>query len=373
MNVFAKRFWVGLISGTSVDAIDAALVEINQERLELVHAYAEPFPADLKQAVINLTREGENEINLMGQLDVQLGELFAKTTLELLRQANIKPREIAAVGSHGQTIRHQPNVAYPFTLQVADPNIIVARTGITTVADFRRRDMALGGQGAPLVPAFHQAIFSDSKQIRVIVNIGGIANVTLLPKSQQQPILGFDTGPGNGLLDQWCQLHQGEHFDYEGRWGAQGQLNEALLSRLLDDPFFQLSAPKSTGREYFNLRWLHEHLSHFSDIAPVDVQATLVELTARTIVAAVRKEALDAYEVILCGGGVHNLFLMQRLKALFAPFSLLRSETFGVHPDWVEAVAFAWFAYRTLNGYPSNVPSVTGASHSTVLGGIYCA
>lgn len=368
----SDHIFVGLISGTSMDAVDAVLVDFSQEPFSLIATHSEGVPTNLKQHLQELVQPGYDEINRCGQLDRQMGSLFAQACNNLIEKAQVKRSKIDAIGSHGQTIRHQPNLPLPFTLQIGDPNTIAALTGITTIADFRRRDMVKGGQGAPLTPAFHKAIFSDEQKNRVIVNIGGIANLTFLHSDNKQSLIAFDCGPGNTLLDACARRHLSAEYDQDGQWACGGKLHDELLARLLGDPYFQLSPPKSTGREYFNIPWLEKKMSQLS-ISPIDLQTTLVDLTGRAICNAINQYGKGVYEVLVCGGGVHNTFLMHRLKVLAKPHTVLSTESFGVDPDWVEAIAFAWLAKRTLTGEPGNLPTVTGASEETILGGIYLA
>lgn len=367
------ELYIGLMSGTSADGIDAALVDFSQSRPTMLETHYTPYPQPLREKILGLCHEGEDEINRMGELDILLGTEFAKAANNLLKKQSLSPTLIQGIGSHGQTIRHYPEKPYRFTLQIADPNTIAALTGITTVADFRRKDLAFGGQGAPLVPAFHQYMFANDRTNRAIVNIGGIANVTLLPSSQKDSsLIGFDTGPGNVLLDAWIHTHKKETHDKNGAWAAQGASLPTLLKKLLSDNYFQMPAPKSTGREYFNLSWLLQHIKSLEHpVAPADVQATLVELTAQSILAAVQKY-FQKGELLICGGGASNDFLMKRLNELAKPgFTISTTEKYGLHPDWIEAMAFAWLARQTLNKQPGNIPSVTGASQAAVLGGIY--
>jgi anhydro-N-acetylmuramic acid kinase len=357
-----SELYIGLMSGTSVDGIDAALVDLSNHQPKLIANHYQKYSPDLRQEILALCQPGIDEINRLGTLDVKLGKAFADAANTLLKIHSIKPKTIRAIGSHGQTVRHHP--AQQFTLQIADPNIIAAETKITTVADFRRRDMALGGQGAPLVPAFHQALFSEQKNDRVILNIGGIANVTLLEKNGR--VSGFDTGPGNTLLDAWIEKNLNQACDHNGDWAAQGKIEGDFLEKMLGDKFFKLAPPKSTGREYFNLEWIKKYLPE--KISAVDVQTTLTELTARTVIDAI---SFASGEIFICGGGAHNQFLVSRIRANAKNFSVKSTEDFGVHPDWVEAMAFAWLAKQTLDGKPGNVPVVTGAREMSVLGGIF--
>jgi len=363
-------YYIGLMSGTSADGIDVVLVDFSDKTPRLVATDYLPYGEDLRNKILSLCEPGPNEIDRMGELDQLLGEAFAKAVNAILNNNDISPAEVKAIGSHGQTIRHRPDQTPPFTLQIGDPNLIAAKTGITTIADFRRKDMAYGGQGAPLVPAFHQAMFASKDKSRVVVNIGGMANVSLLHAGN---MLGFDTGPGNVLMDAWIQQHQHLKHDEEGGWAASGTAQMDLLQQFLTDSYFHLPAPKSTGREYFNLNWLHSQLAAFGkNLEPADVQATLAELTAQSIVNAIRPH-MQTGEILICGGGAHNDFLVERLANLAQPdFSVFSTEQYGIHPDWVEAMAFAWLARQTLNHLPGNHPNVTGASQAAVLGGVYC-
>ncbi|OGI48346.1 MAG: anhydro-N-acetylmuramic acid kinase [Candidatus Muproteobacteria bacterium RBG_16_65_34] len=368
-------YYIGLMSGTSVDGIDAALVSItNDAGLTLIATHAHPFPHEARQKIHALSHPGANELAAAGELDMQLGELFAEAAREVLAKAGMTARDIRAIGSHGQTLRHHPNSRHPFTLQIGNPSVIAERTGIATVADFRSRDIAAGGQGAPLVPAFHHWLFHSPAHHRVILNIGGIANVTYLPADASQSVLGFDTGPGNTLLDQWTHRHLAKHHDEDGRWAAGGRCVQGLLERLLHDPFFGAPPPKSTGREHFNLVWLDSRLDALEQKpTPQDVQATLLELTARTVADAILRFLPRVDEIYVCGGGSHNRALMAALKTRLPDRPIATTEALGLTPDWVEAVAFAWLAHRTLEGLPGNLPSVTGARRAVILGGIYKA
>ena len=367
--------FVGLMSGTSVDAIDCALARCDHDTFELLATHEHAIPAGIREQVAALSQPGVDEINRMGALDRQLGRLFAEATLALLATARTKPDSVLAIGSHGQTIRHHPRSlvgeARGFTLQIGDPGTIAECTGITTIADFRGRDIAAGGEGAPLAPAFHAAALARSGVNRAIVNIGGIANVTFLRGTELEA--GFDTGPGNTLLDHWIALHRGENCDLAGRWSSTGQVHEPLLARLLSHPYFDRSGPRSTGKEAFNLTWLVAQFDAVEAISPQDVQATLVEFTSTSIAEAIRRYPLDVQEIYICGGGVHNLHLMQRLASQLAPVAVNSTSMIGMDPDWVEAATFAWLASRTLNGMTGNSPAVTGARGPRILGGIYRA
>lgn len=365
------ELFIGLMSGTSMDAIDAVLTSFDEPQPRLVATISHPLPAQLRQRLAALAGSGEDELARVMELDVIMGRAFAETSRQLLEQAHLAAQAVRAIGSHGQTIRHIPTGPFPSTCQIGDPNIIAELTGITTVADFRRRDMAAGGQGAPLVPAFHAAMLRSPQQTRVVVNIGGMANISVLPADPAVEVSGFDTGPGNVLMDRWIERSHGASWDENGQWAAQGQIDDPLLQRLLAEPFFQLAPPKSTGRELFDERWLAERLSGCEQ--PVDVQATLCELTATTIAQAIQRTAPDCGEVVVCGGGAYNAHLMGRLAAHLPEAIVASSAAYGIEPRWMEAMAFAWLARQTLAGLPGNLPAVTGAKRPVVLGGIYPA
>lgn len=364
----SSELFMGIMSGTSLDAIDTVLVTFDQDRPKLLGTLSTELPETLKSAILRLNQSGDAEIEQMARLDPELAHLFAHSCLELLQRLAIPPDSICAIGSHGQTIRHRPEKGY--SLQIGDPNLIAELTGITTVADFRRRDLAAGGQGAPLVPAFHYQCFQSPYQDRVIINIGGMANITLLPKDKTCPVLGYDTGPGNALLDYWIYQSKGVSYDRRGEFAASGTLIPKLLDALLSDPFFSSPYPKSTGRERFNPQWLKSHLD--TSMSNQDIQATLTELTARSIATAIDSHTLSNPEIYVCGGGSHNDNLLKRLSANL-DLPVYTTEKLGLHPDWVEACAFAWLAYRTLNQQPGNLPAVTGARGERILGGIYVA
>jgi len=366
-------YYIGLMSGTSLDAIDAALVHFSDAHCELQQQLALPIPDNMRQQALALLIPGENELLRMSQLDVLFGRLFARAVNTLLEASAVSAAQVKAIGSHGQTLRHYPDAEYPATLQIGDPNIIAELTGITTVADFRRRDMAAGGQGAPLAPAFHQALLQDNQTNRVVLNLGGIANITVLPKDQNTAATGFDTGPANGLIDAWAERHLHTPMDTNGDWAASGAPDQALLNALLDDTYFSQPPPKSSGRETFNLQWLEKTLSDFPAVKANDVQATLVELSVVSIARAITKYAPATEQVLICGGGVHNPYLMQRLAAQLPEQAVASSQITGIDPDWVEAMAFAWLAKQTLAGKAGNLPAVTGAQHAVILGAIYPA
>jgi anhydro-N-acetylmuramic acid kinase len=362
------------MSGTSVDAIDSTLVCCQHDEVTILAIHQHAIPPEIKKQISALSHSDRDEIERMGILDRELGFLFAEATLQLLAQADIQPAQVTAIGSHGQTIRHRPpsaanKGATSFSMQIGDPNTIAERTGITTVADFRRRDIAAGGEGAPLVPAFHAAAFAKPGVNRAIVNIGGIANATLLEGAELR--MGFDTGPGNTLLDHWIWRSRGELFDCDGKWSTTGQVNQPLLARLLMHPYFRKEGPRSTGKEEFNLAWLDSQLTGLDNIATEDIQATLVELTSTSIASAINNCPLAVTEIYVCGGGSHNLHLMRRLTELLTPAIVTTTSAVGMDPDWVEAATFAWLASRTLQGLVGNSPAVTGAAGARVLGGIY--
>jgi anhydro-N-acetylmuramic acid kinase len=366
-----EKLYLGLMSGTSIDSIDAILLNCSTTKQAVIAYHEQPWPAELRQELQAITTPGSNEIDRMGPLDARVADLFANAALGLLQHAEIKPQQVTAIGCHGQTIRHRPNSEPPFTLQIGDPNRIAETTGITTVADFRRRDMAAGGQGAPLVPAYHEWLFRKGGENRVILNIGGISNLTVLPSDPTDPVLGFDSGPGNILLDGWAQTQLAQPYDSSGSWAASGEVNSKLLTLLLSDPYFSLPYPKSTGREYFNQPWLEERLDQ--NIKPEDVQATLTALTATSIHQAIGMTSAEVQRVIVCGGGVHNNELMRQLQELLGLVPLETTATYGIEPNQVEAAAFAWLAKQTMERRNGNLPTVTGASHAAVLGGIYPA
>ena len=365
--------YIGLMSGTSMDGIDAALVAFGDHECEVKATQAVDYPKDLRDELLTASRQpAQCTVDKIGQLDRWIGECFRDATLQLLKNANVDSRSVAAIGSHGQTLRHQPRGARPFTLQIGDPNIIASGTGITTVGDFRRRDLAVGGEGAPLAPAFHRWLFADTDKSRAVLNIGGIANVTMLSNTTDR-VIGFDTGPGNTLLVGWIRANLDKPFDSDGGWSRSGTVNEPLLGQMLADPYFDQPPPKSTGFEYFNGGWTRSRLASLGGltIPAADIQATLAELSARTIATSILKFAPDIDEVLVCGGGVHNADLMQRLRSYLTGAQVSSTDLYGLHPDWVEAAAFAWLAKRRLEGKTGNLPEVTGASRAAVLGAIF--
>ncbi|MCG8707986.1 anhydro-N-acetylmuramic acid kinase [Brenneria sp. 4F2] len=360
--------YIGVMSGTSLDGIDVVMAAIDENTVAQQASHNHPIPQNIKKAILGMCQGQDVTLSAFGQLDTQLGIVFAEAVLALLNKSGLSARDITAIGCHGQTVWHEPNGEAPCTLQIGDNNRIAAMTGITTVGDFRRRDLAYGGQGAPLVPAFHHALLRHPVERRIVLNIGGIANLSLLAPGVVTR--GYDTGPGNMLSDAWIWRHCAQPYDKDAEWAMSGQVNLGLLRRMLADPYFSLSAPKSTGREYFNLGWLENMLAGLAPIAPQDVQATLVELTARSIADQVLLIG-GCERLLVCGGGARNPLIMSRLSALLPGIEVNTTDEFGVSGDDMEALAFAWLAARTLSGLPGNLPSVTGASQETLLGAIY--
>jgi anhydro-N-acetylmuramic acid kinase len=365
------EIYIGVMSGTSLDGVD--LVAVSFEPLQLHATLTVPFPDKLRHALIDLTLPADNEIERMGVADVALAQLIGESTNQLIADHQLNKEDIRAVGSHGQTIRHRPEAG--FSLQIGDPNLIAEITGLPVVADFRRRDMAAGGQGAPLVPAFHQALFQHETINRIILNLGGIANISVLTAGQPDKVFGFDTGPANILMDAWCFQHTGQPFDQDGAWAASGQVNTLLLNQLLSHDYFYRSYPKSTGREDFNLDWLLHQIndtqhanSCLTHITPVDIQATLLQFTAQTVIDAIRKTELATGELWLCGGGAFNGRLWQIIAHELPQWTLKSTLEIGLAPTWVEATAFAWLTRQRIQGLAGNLPAVTGAQGLRVLG-----
>ncbi|MCU7848434.1 MAG: anhydro-N-acetylmuramic acid kinase [Candidatus Thiodiazotropha sp. (ex Lucinoma kastoroae)] len=368
----SESIYIGLISGTSLDGVDAVAVDFSANQVNLLASHLEPYSIHLQEALRSICLPGENEIDRLGELDRQVANTFADACHALLDKAGLQHKHIVAIGSHGQTIRHRPYAKHPFTLQIGDPNTLAELTGVTTVADFRRRDMAAGGQGAPLVPALHQALFQHPEQKRIVLNLGGIANITCLPSGKDNSVIGYDTGPANTLLDCWIKQHLVVNLDHKGEWARSGKVLDALLQELLADTYFNQPPPKSTGSEYFNLEWLGKKLPQIN-YATEDVQATLLELTAVSVAQAITREGYSQSEILVCGGGVHNTYLLEQLSTQLPESTIRPTSEYGVNPDWVEAITFAWLAKRTLAGLNGNISSVTGAARDLVLGGIYPA
>lgn len=353
-----------------MDAIDAALVNIDNQKADVIAYQQFPIPRKVQQRVRAVN--SASSLQSVTELDVILGDLFADAVRGIIESSGLKADDIVAIGSHGQTVLHLPEDTLPRTLQIGDANIIAYKTGITTVADFRRMDVAAGGQGAPLASAFHAWQFRRQDRVRAILNIGGMANLTILPCVAEIAVTGFDSGPGNALMDDWTQRHLGEDYDKDGVWAASGKVNEDLLRGLLKAPFFAAIPPKSTGKDDFNLHWLDLMLDKFGEIlAAVDVQATLMELSACSISHAINTYSPDTEEILVCGGGIHNTHLMQRLNSLLADKNIESTAKHGVDPDALEAIVFAWFAKCRLDEVAGNLPSVTGAQEPVILGAVY--
>jgi anhydro-N-acetylmuramic acid kinase len=365
-----SEIYIGLMSGTSLDGVDIAIIDFAQHPPTLIHSATFPYQQSLAQQIREITVSGTADLDSLCRLDVELGNTYAQIINQSLEETNLNVTQIRAIGNHGQTIRHSPATDLPYTLQIGDPNIIAAKTGITTVADFRRQDIALGGQGAPLAPAFHQYLFRSNSSNRAIINIGGIANITYLPSHPDSDVIGFDTGPGNTLSDYWINRHKGVARDENGDWAATGNIISDLLDTLLrDESYFQQPLPKTTGTEHFNANWLLPQLQ--PNLANEDVQATLIELTAITIARGIEQLPSTPAECFLCGGGVHNSYLIERLQRALPDYQILSTSHLGLDPDYVEAAAFAWLARQNMNRQAGNLLSVTQAKSQAVLGGVY--
>ena len=363
--------YVGVMSGTSQDGVDAALVEIAAASANIHQAATTPYPDELRTRLASLMTEPRVSLQELGELDVAIGRFFGQCVLKLVETSPFEADDIVAIGHSGHTVFHKPETPNAFTLQIGDPSTIAADTGITTVGNVRNMDMALGGQGAPLAPAFHEWCFSDASESRIAVNIGGIANVSVL--HADLPLLGFDTGPGNTLLDNWTRQCTGKLFDHNGDVSSTGQVDQALVLALKGYEYFERRPPKSTGLEHFNLPWLERGLRGIGrTLSDEDVQATLTALTAETIADAIASTNSDPRRIILCGGGTLNTALTERLSMLLPGAQLESSAKHGIDPEWVEAVLFAWLARARLKGEPGNAPTVTGARQAAPLGGVYC-
>ncbi|MEM1435981.1 MAG: anhydro-N-acetylmuramic acid kinase [Pseudomonadota bacterium] len=374
------ELYLGAISGTSLDGLDLALIEVEpaassagKEQVRHRAGTTVPFPPALRRRLEAQTSNRPVSLDEFGHLDTALGSFIAECSSRFLAANSLRPEDICAIGSHGQTLRHQPpstGAQEPFTLQIGNPHQIVEQTGITTVADFRGRDLAAGGEGAPLAPLYHEALFATADERRWVLNLGGIANLTRLYAGA--PLIGFDTGPANALIDAWCAAERDAPFDVDGRWAATGSVQQALLDQCLADPYFELPPPKSTGKERFNLEWIAEQLSRLPALAPADVQRTLVELTAVTVVEAIPDTERTFDRLLVCGGGRHNRVLMERLSAL-CPTPVEDCGQHGADGDSLEAGIFAWLAFRCLHEVASPTGTVTGAQSSRVLGVRYPA
>lgn len=366
------KHYIGLMSGTSLDGIDCVLTTISHNSLVLNDTYFHEFEPTLRQQITSLFTPSTNAIATMGHLDVELGRRFAHSVNALLKKNTLRAADITAIGSHGQTIRHHPHGSHPFSFQIGDPNIIAQQTGIATVTDFRRKDIALGGQGAPLAPAFHEFLFQKRQHGMWIVNIGGISNLTYLPPNRNDPVIGFDCGPGNALLDAHFQLHHPDtYYDHDGHWAKSGTPDTLLLNRMLLDPFFQQAPPKSTGKERFNLDWVNRHLNALREPPqPHDLQRTLLELTCSSVLQAIKQADRPATTLCVCGGGAKNTFLMSRLKDS-VNLTVNTSADYDMPPEWLEASAFAWLASRHIDQSPIPLQHITGATQDAILGALW--
>ena len=372
------------MSGTSLDGVDGVLAELAEpgeapaQPRVLASAHI-PMPQALRQEFLTLNSAGLDELHRAALAANALVGLYTQVVGQLLASSDVAAAQVQAIGAHGQTVRHQPQAfdGIGYTLQLNQAALLAERCGITVVADFRSRDLAAGGQGAPLVPPFHLAVFGDAQESRAVLNIGGISNITLLPAGAAQSdgagLLGFDCGPGNALMDAWCERHTGAAYDAQGQWAAQGQLDAGLLAAMQQEPFFGLKPPKSTGRDLFNPAWLGQHLAAFAACKPLDVQATLTELTAWACAQALSTASANYRRLVVCGGGARNVFLMQRLSALVPGVKVSSTQDWGFAPSDVEALAFAWLAQQALQAKPASVAAVTGARCARILGAIYRA
>jgi anhydro-N-acetylmuramic acid kinase len=367
--------FAGLMSGTSMDGVDGVLVEISGAKLKVLAHVSAPMPFALSSELLALNSSGSDELHRAALAANSLVHIYAQVLGELLKKTSLNRSQVTAIGSHGQTVRHQPGAfdGVGYTLQLNNPALLAELTGIDVVADFRSRDVAAGGQGAPLVPAFHQSVFGKMGEIVAALNIGGISNLTILGPHMADDVLGFDCGPGNALMDAWCQQHLGLPYDADGAWAASGRIHEGLMAALLDEPYFSQTAPKSTGRDLFNAYWLQQKLEGFGSIEPRDVQATLTDLTARVCATDVKRYGAHSKNLIVCGGGAFNACLMAKLQSHLPSLKVCSSEQFGLPPQQVEATAFAWLAHKTVRRQTSSLTTVTGARGARVLGAVYPA
>jgi anhydro-N-acetylmuramic acid kinase len=365
--VSGSELYAGIMSGTSLDGVDAALVEFTGEQIKLKDTHYQIYGQPIKDALLALQHPSNNELHQAQTIGNELANLYATAIAALLQTTSIAPAQVRAIGCHGQTVRHRPELGY--TVQLGNAALLAELTGISVVSDFRSRDIAAHGQGAPLVPAFHDKVLRHPDIHRVIVNIGGIANLTNLPP--HTPTSGFDCGPGNLLMDAWITRHYGKPYDENGVWAATGRVIPALLQKLLAEPFFHALPPKSSGRDLFNMNWLEKHLK--GNEAPADVQATLLALTSHTIADSVQRFCPGTEEIYLCGGGAHNSTLATSLKDKLPTCRIQLTDALGIPADWMEAIAFAWLARQAIHGKPASLPAVTGAHHSSILGAIYPA
>ena len=373
-----RELFIGLMSGTSLDGVDVALVAFTEQKTQMLHSHFLAYPAALRAQVLALQHPTENELENTALIGNALAKIYAEAVNQLLVDAQLSSNQIVAIGCHGQTIRHRPGFedGIGFTLQIGNAALLSELTSITVISDFRSRDIAAGGQGAPLVPAFHQAVFADKQINRAIINIGGIANITYLGSSENSSnksngVYGFDSGPGNMLLDAWIKQHKNLDYDANGDWASTGQVIPSLLSDMLAEPYFALLPPKSTGRDLFNQAWLQEKLLATTTLRPQDVAYTLVALTAHSIYNALTQHCGEFNEVYVCGGGAHNRLLIESLQTLLGETKCDSTESLGVGADWVEAIAFAWLAKQCINKKTANLAEVTGAKGPRILGAIY--
>ncbi|TYC61008.1 anhydro-N-acetylmuramic acid kinase [Marinobacter sp. BW6] len=362
--------WIGLMSGTSMDGIDAVLVSFQNNTVQIHASHTIPYPDAIRHRLLAAS-QNQAAPDEIGELDTLVGTLFAQAAAEVVQRSSFDRAIIRGIGSHGQTIRHQPSGKAPFSIQIGNPSVVSEATSITTVADFRRRDMAAGGQGAPLVPAFHKAFFGSKTENRCILNLGGIANITWLPAKADMSATGFDTGPANALMDAWCLAQTGLPFDSDGHWAREGSVNQELLDDMVSDAYFSKAPPKSTGKERFNLEWVKTLVNRHPDIPAEDIQRTLLQLTVDSVVNQL--PVTEDLRVYVCGGGARNPLLMEELGKALPEARLSLTSELGVDPQMVEPVAFAWLAKQALEGKPGNLPEVTGAEGPRILGAIYPA
>lgn len=369
----ASALYIGLMSGTSLDGVDGVLADFSGPRMRVLAHASQPLPAALRAELLALNTPGDNELHRAALAGNALVRCYAEVVAQLLQSQGLTASAVCAIGAHGQTVRHRPGEfdGTGYTLQLNSPALLAERCGITVVADFRSRDVAAGGQGAPLVPAFHQGVFGQPGETVLVANIGGISNLSVL--GADGSVRGFDCGPGNALMDFWCQRHTGQPYDAGGAWAASGQVLPALLADLWCEPFFEQPPPKSTGRDLFHPDWLQSRLDHHPHAAPADVQATLTELTAKALAFSAASYSNNSKLLAICGGGAFNTHLLQRLQALLLPLQVQTTDALGLPALQVEAAAFAWLARQALEGQPGNLESVTGARGTRVLGGIYPA
>ena len=365
---------IGLMSGTSADGVDAALCEFDDSgAMKIRSTIFLPYDTSLNERIHSLCNTADPDENEVSAVDRELVDCFTHAVMDLLQKSGTRAYEVSVMGSHGQTIRHCPECSPPYSRQIGDPGLLAQRTGIATVGDLRSADLLAGGQGAPLAPGFHNAVFRSSQANRVILNIGGIANITRLPADLSQPVTGFDTGPGNTLVDTWIRQALNQPYDRNGQWARTGSQIPGLLQHLMDEPYFKKAPPKSTGRELFSNSWLRIKLENFTENKAEDIAATLVAFTVNTIIDSLERYAGDTEEIYVCGGGAHNQYLLELLKTGLSGRHLATTAELGIDPDWVEAAAFAWLARQTLLGLPGNLPEVTGASRPVVLGTLHAS